>query len=402
MIEEDADTFRNARLWDYRPLATTLDQLQTHPALLRLHRRRHGPLHRSTASSARSCSPRASSPSTRTRTRPAGSTSGSSTPTASAWPWSRSTRWPTRASRGCSSATCRRSRPPAPRPSTSRGSTSASGRPRTSITGRAKQLEFDYPTGAGRGRRRPTGRRRAGPGRPGSASTRRCVRLLFALRFRDLDLLISDQVTPAEPAALPPLPGRPADHASRRSCTTTRTRTSSSTTPGELVYVQDAYTVSDRFPHAQSFDPGELPRQRAGRARRSTTSATASRSRWTPTTGRCTSTSPTRPTRSSAPTRASSRRCSSRSTALPADLRRPPARARGAVQRPDPGLRARTTSPIRSRSSSSDDLWTVPQGQTSEQTLPSEAYYVIMRMPGESEAEFLLLQPMVPHRAGRT
>ena len=32
-----------------------------------------------------------------------------------------------------------------------------------------------------------------------------------------------------------------------------------------------------------------------------------------------------------------------------------------------------------------DDLWTVPTGTTSEQTLPSEAYYVVMRMPGECE-----------------
>ena len=44
----------------------------------------------------------------------------------------------------------------------------------------------------------------------------------------------------------------------------------------------------------------------------------------------------------------------------------------------------------------SDDLWTVPTAQASTQSLPIEAYYVIMRMPGESEAEFLLLQPMVP------
>ncbi|HKG56669.1 MAG TPA: UPF0182 family protein, partial [Candidatus Limnocylindrales bacterium] len=43
-----------------------------------------------------------------------------------------------------------------------------------------------------------------------------------------------------------------------------------------------------------------------------------------------------------------------------------------------------------------DDLWTVPASKPTEQTLPSEAYYVVMRMPGESEAEFLLLQPMVP------
>jgi uncharacterized membrane protein (UPF0182 family) len=42
-----------------------------------------------------------------------------------------------------------------------------------------------------------------------------------------------------------------------------------------------------------------------------------------------------------------------------------------------------------------DDLWTVP-GQTSEQTLPSEAYYVEMRLPDASGVEFLLLQPMVP------
>ena len=61
-------------------------------------------------------------------------------------------------------------------------------------------------------------------------------------------------------------------------------------------------------------------RDRARQRRRSTTSATASRSRSTPTTGRCTSTSTTRPTRSSGPTRASSRPCSSRSSAMPADL----------------------------------------------------------------------------------
>ena len=43
----------------------------------------------------------------------------------------------------------------------------------------------------------------------------------------------------------------------------------------------------------------------------------------------------------------------------------------------------------------SDDLWTVPEARPPS-SLPSEAYYVVMRMPGEPEAEFLLLQPMVP------
>ena len=44
-----------------------------------------------------------------------------------------------------------------------------------------------------------------------------------------------------------------------------------------------------------------------------------------------------------------------------------------------------------------DDLWTVPQNAAGETgQLPLEAYYVYMRMPGEAEPEFLLLQPMVP------
>jgi uncharacterized membrane protein (UPF0182 family) len=42
------------------------------------------------------------------------------------------------------------------------------------------------------------------------------------------------------------------------------------------------------------------------------------------------------------------------------------------------------------------DLWTVPMGQTNEQSLPSEAYYVAMRMPGSDKIEFLILQPMIP------
>ncbi len=42
------------------------------------------------------------------------------------------------------------------------------------------------------------------------------------------------------------------------------------------------------------------------------------------------------------------------------------------------------------------DLWTVPLGQTSESSLPSEAYYVIMSLPEAVDPEFLLLQPMIP------
>jgi len=47
-----------------------------------------------------------------------------------------------------------------------------------------------------------------------------------------------------------------------------------------------------------------------------------------------------------------------------------------------------------------NDLWKVPQQSQSTDTatgaLPLQAYYVYMRMPGEANPEFLLLQPMVP------
>jgi uncharacterized protein len=43
-----------------------------------------------------------------------------------------------------------------------------------------------------------------------------------------------------------------------------------------------------------------------------------------------------------------------------------------------------------------DDLWTVPTGASSDQRLPSQAYYVEMHLPGQQGVEFLLLQPMVP------
>jgi len=43
-----------------------------------------------------------------------------------------------------------------------------------------------------------------------------------------------------------------------------------------------------------------------------------------------------------------------------------------------------------------ENLWTIPVDAGGEQSLPSEAYYVYMRMPEEVGTEFLLLQPMVP------
>ena len=166
-----------------------------------------------------------------------------------------------------------------------------------------------------------------------------------------------------QPAAVPSHARATGWRSSRRSCATTRTRTSSSTATGKLVYVQDAYTTSAT---ASPTRPGSTPASSAGprasAATRSTTSATASRSRSTPTTARCTSTSPIPTTRSSAPGRASSRRCSSRWPTAGGPAAAPPG-PRGAVQRPDPGLRALPRHPA-ADVLQRDDRWTVPPAQT--------------------------------------
>ena len=43
-----------------------------------------------------------------------------------------------------------------------------------------------------------------------------------------------------------------------------------------------------------------------------------------------------------------------------------------------------------------DDRWAIPEDVTAGGDQPMEPYYVIMRVPGEDSAEFVLIQPMVP------
>ena len=112
---------------------------------------------------------------------------------------------------------------------------------------RRQQDEFDYPTGES-DTDGSIGTETRWTGTTGIKLDNTLMRLLFAARFRDLDLLISDQVTARQPAALPPLAERPAARGSRRSCASTRIPTSSSTTTGRLVYVQDAFTTSGPVP----------------------------------------------------------------------------------------------------------------------------------------------------------
>ncbi len=43
-----------------------------------------------------------------------------------------------------------------------------------------------------------------------------------------------------------------------------------------------------------------------------------------------------------------------------------------------------------------EDLWTFPRENYAGQTVPMQPYFVIMRLPGETEAEYILMLPMVP------
>ena len=91
-LRNEADTFANARLWDYRPLADDAGPAPDRAPVLRLRGRGHGPLHgQRHAAPGHALRPRAGDREEPAR-RPAGSTSGSSTRTASASRWSRSTR----------------------------------------------------------------------------------------------------------------------------------------------------------------------------------------------------------------------------------------------------------------------------------------------------------------------
>jgi uncharacterized membrane protein (UPF0182 family) len=45
-----------------------------------------------------------------------------------------------------------------------------------------------------------------------------------------------------------------------------------------------------------------------------------------------------------------------------------------------------------------DDRWAIPEDVVAGNGQPMEPYYVIMRIPGEAEAEFVLIQPLVPEQ----
>jgi uncharacterized membrane protein (UPF0182 family) len=259
------------------------------------------------------------------------------------------------------------------------------------VTG-ARQAEFDFPTGEGEGGG-DSGTETRWTGNTGIPIGNTLNRLLFALRFRDLDLMISDQITADSQLVF------------HRSLSDRLQRIAPfllyDKDPylviddgGRLVYVQDAYTVSDRFPHAQWFDPSTLESTALGSRPfnyiRNSVKITMD------------AYDGTMKFYAADPSDPILRAWSGIFPTLFQPLDQIPQDLVPHVRVPEELFNVQTrmfgryhmTNPL--RFFQSDDLWTVPQSQGSTQSLPSEAYYVIMRMPGEPEAEFLLLQPMVP------
>ena len=388
-IDRESDTFRSARLWDYRPLGDTLDQLQTvrrYYDFTDVDTDRYiiEGLERQVMLSARELNLEGN-------------------PAAVGWINQRIvfthgigvTMVPVNevASEG------------QPRllignlPPVSNGGAPAVTEPRIYFGERsssyvvvgARQAEFDYPTGETE-EGGSAGTTTSWSGTTGIRLDNTMMRLLFSLRFRDLDLLISDQITNNSQVLF----HRSINDRLGRIAPFLRYDKDPYIViddEGRLIYVQDAYTVSDRFPHAQGFDPSVLEESQLG--------------------------APFNYIRNSVKITMDAYDGSMHFYVNDAadpiirayqgvfpDLFEPldtmPADLHSHLRVPEELFNVQTRTYGRYHVTNTeqffrtDDLWTVPQSQSSEQTLPSEAYYVVMRLPGEEGVEFTLLQPMVP------
>ena len=259
----------------------------------------------------------------------------------------------------------------------------------------AKQAEFDYPSGTADAGGADIGGVNAPPwkGTTGIKLDSNLNRLLFAIRFGDLDLLISDQVTSGSQLLFH---RTLADRVPRIAPFLRYDKDPYVViSGGGLTYVWDAYTTSDRFPHSSYFSPGDLPETtRFGGGPfnyiRNSVKVTVDAYDGTMTFYVADASDPI---------------IRAWQGVFP-DLFRPisgmPSELADHIRVPEGGFNVQTRMYGRYHVTDAgtfyqnNDLWTVPEAKASDQSLPSEAYYVIMRMPGEPEAEFLLLQPMVP------
>ena len=254
---------------------------------------------------------------------------------------------------------------------------------------RARQAEFDYPRAADAGGDATT----SWTGSTGIPLDSTLSRLLFALRFRDLDLLITDQIqSDSQLLFHRTLSDRlgmiaPFLQFDKDPYVVVDGQ-------GRLVYIQDAYTISDRFPHASSFDTNELGSDSGLSPEqinyiRNSVKITVDAYDGTMHFYVADPTDPLiRAWQGIFPTLFESM------DNMPSDLKahvRVPEELFNVDTRMYGQYHVKDTLTFFNNT----DRWTVPASQTNQQVLPSEAYYVVMRMPGEPKAEFLLLQPMI-------
>jgi uncharacterized membrane protein (UPF0182 family) len=390
-IQADTDTFANARLWDYRPLGDTLDQLQTVRQYYKFFdvdtdRYKFGDNLRQVMLSGRELAL-------------------DQNPSAVGWVNQRiiythgigvamvpvnevgSQGQPKLVISNLPPASTDGA-PPISEPRIYFGE-----RPSSYVVVDAKQDEFDYPRGVGDVGTDTNVVTTRWTGTTGIKLDTNLSRLLFALRFHDFDLLISDQITNESqvlmhrslsdrlPLIAPFLrydrdPYLVIDGA------------------GRLKYIQDAFTTSDQFPHAQSFSPGDLPVTGLGEEPfnyiRNSVKIVTDAYDGTMTFYVSDPSDPLiRAWEGIFPT------LFRPIDQLPADLV-PHLRVPEELFNVQTRMYGRYHVTDPSTFYFNNDLWTVPVGQTNQQVLPSEAYYVVMRMPGAKQAEFLLLQPMIP------
>lgn len=254
----------------------------------------------------------------------------------------------------------------------------------------ARQAEFDYPRTSSEGATDETNR---WTGKTGVALDSTLNRVLFALRFKDLDLLISDQIRADSQLlfnrTLGERLGRIAPFLAYD-----KDPYLVIDDEGGLLYVQDAYTLSNQFPHASGFNTGELGAG-SGLAGanfnyiRNSVKITMNAYDGTLTFYVTDPSDPiVRAWQGIFPTLF--RPVAEIPNGVASHLRVPEELFN--VQTRMYG-RYHVTQPLTFFNNT--DRWTVPDARADELTLASEAYYVVMRMPGEAAAEFLLLQPMI-------
>ena len=262
--------------------------------------------------------------------------------------------------------------------------------------------EFDYPAAGGTGGDKYT----RWTGQSGIKLVTLLSRLLFSARFGDLNMLISDQITGSSQLLM----NRSIQdrvHAIAPFLRYDKDPYLVVTSTGRFVYVQDAFTTSASFPDAQSYSPGS-DSTASGLAGdsfnyvRNSVKVVMDAYDGTMSFYVADSKDPIiqawggvfpglfKPI-----------------SEMPVDIRGD-AKNQGHLRYPEDMFNAQTTQFEKYHVTDpgvffqKGDVWQVPQNSSSSsgnganppEQLPLEAYYVQMRMPGQANPEFLLLQPM--------